>query len=383
MLPTNPDRDIRGALAAIRRRFGGRAAAAGLTAALAILALGSALTAQRITSRGTAQDTVRTNPTEPPGDLRCLTRRAGDCLEEPVPADEPHGAVCATCHTMWERGESPGGSVKACTAAGCHERADTLSPFHLTVSAATLDDCTSCHVSHSFRVPPQQAGCAVCHPSGGKPAVQAHTMPAGVLPADLDFSHVGHRDLSCTACHSSRNDHGRISVADFGDCQSCHHSPAVSTDCVSCHEREETNALSFEVRRTLDIRIGSLQNPVRTLSFTHAGHEGVACTVCHTGESFAVPATSNCSTCHFEHHEPTANCSGCHERPADVAHDRNAHLGCGGTGCHERVPAAIEWAPRTRELCLACHTTYGDHMPGSECASCHILPPPGGPARKE
>jgi hypothetical protein len=382
MLPTNPDREVRGTLAASRRRSGGRTAAAGIVVALAVLALGSALAGQRITTRGTPQDTVRSRSGEVPGDLRCLTRRDDDCLDEPVPAGEPHGAVCATCHTMWERG-SPGGSIKSCAAAGCHEQADTLTPFHQTVTAATLADCTSCHVSHSFRVPPQQAGCAVCHPSGGKPAVQAHSTPARVLPASLDFSHAGHRDLSCTACHSARDQHGRISVADFGDCQSCHHSAAVSTDCVRCHDSEETNARSFEIERTLDIRIGSLQNPVRTLSFTHAGHEGVACTTCHTGESFAVPATSDCSSCHFEHHEPTADCSGCHERPADVAHDRNAHLGCAGTGCHERVPAAIEWAPRTRELCLACHTTYDEHMPGRDCASCHILPPPGGPAKKE
>lgn len=375
MLRQDPDRAARGEQTAKSRRSKGSAAVAGAIATVAVLVLGATLSGQRVGPRVTGQDTLRVAGNAPPGDLRCLTRRDEDCLDEPVPASEPHGAVCATCHTLWER-SSPGGSIRSCTAAGCHENPVTLTPFHETIDAATLEDCMACHPAHSFRVPDATAGCLVCHPSGGRPAVQAKTSPARRLPRELPFTHGGHSEISCLSCHSSRDAHGRITVANVENCQSCHHDSAKRDDCVMCHQPDETAGVTFTVLRTLDIRIGSLQQPLRTLRFEHARHDGAVCTACHTGDDFTVPASSDCSSCHLEHHDPTADCSGCHIRPADGAHDRYSHLGCGGSSCHERVPAAIEFAPRTRSLCLACHTELSDHMPGRDCAGCHALPAP-------
>ncbi len=374
----NPDSRFRGAcmadpMGALRTVLRALAITLGL---LAIFALTTALTAPAI-----AQGTNGQSAVTPPGDLRCLTRRAEDCLPAPVPIDEPHGAVCATCHTLWVRG-APGGTIKSCSAAGCHERPETLTPFHRTVSATTLADCTGCHVSHSFRAPDRSAGCTTCHAAGGTPAAQAHGTPARRLPSGLAFRHDEHGGVNCVSCHTSRNAHGTVKVSRLQDCQSCHHAAPATSDCVGCHDRQELESLSFTVTRALDIRIGSLQRPVRTLVFDHARHADVTCTTCHTGPDLEAPATSDCSSCHLEHHAADADCSACHERPAAGAHDRKSHLGCGGVGCHERVPAAIELAPRTRQLCLACHTDQRDHRPERDCADCHLLPPPRGPAAK-
>jgi hypothetical protein len=250
------------------------------------------------------------------------------------------------------------------------------------VSATTLADCTGCHVPHSFRAPDRTADCTSCHAAGGQAAVQAHATPVRRLPRNLAFRHDEHDGVACVSCHTTRTAHGAVKVGRLQDCRSCHHATPAANDCVRCHDPQELESLRHTVTRTLDIRIGSLQRPTRTLVFEHARHAAVECTACHTGVNLEAPATSDCSSCHFEHHEATANCSACHERPAAGAHDRQSHLGCGGTGCHERVPAAIEFAPRTRPLCLACHTEQRDHKPGRDCAGCHVLPPPRGLAAK-
>jgi hypothetical protein len=88
------------------------------------------------------------------------------------------------------------------------------------------------------------------------------------------------------------------------------------------------------------------------------------------------PKMAACSTCHEQHHQPTANCTTCHVTPAEGAHTRQAHLGCTGAGCHSGATPAIMEAPRTRQLCLACHTDRAvNHKPGN-CADCHTLPKP-------
>ena len=374
-----PDRERRGDPAASRRPPALGAALAAIAGGLAMVALSAALAGQNSNGRGAARDTARSRDAAPPGDLRCLTRRVEDCLPAPVPRDEPHGAVCATCHSLWQRGNATG-TIQSCSGGECHLRPETLTPFHRTVSGTTLADCTSCHAPHSFRAPEGGAGCSACHEGGGRAAAQAHAAPVRHLPQGLAFPHDEHALVSCVSCHASRDGHGTVKVTRLQDCRSCHHDSPVADDCVSCHARDEVDSLSFTVTRKLDIRIGSLERPARTLVFEHARHATASCTTCHIGANLEATAATDCSSCHFEHHAPTADCLACHERPAEGAHDRRSHLGCGGTACHDPAPAGIRWAPRTRSLCLACHSDRVDHKPDGNCADCHVLPPPGGPA---
>lgn len=309
-------------------------------------------------------------------DRRCLTRNADNCLEEPVPADEPHGAVCATCHNLWEDRDNPE-KVRACTDADCHSDPLDLSPFHTTLEPRMLQDCSHCHPAHGFRASPDGRSCSDCHAGAGDRVVWAggHLLQDVPVP-ETPFVHENHLGVACETCHGVGYAHATLRVRSVEDCRSCHHGAPARSPCVECHDQDSVNALEIHVVRELAIDIGSVERPVRWLRFGHEAHTGTPCVACHTeGMELATGPGADCSTCHAQHHEPTADCSACHARPAGDAHDASAHLGCGGDGCHT-APAGIRDALRTRPLCLACHRDRADHHVGQRCSACHILPEP-------
>lgn len=308
-------------------------------------------------------------------DLRCLTRRPEDCLDNPVPVDEPHGGRCATCHDMWQNTASH--SARSCSDAGCHEDAQKLSRFHQTLRAVSLANCTHCHRPHEFRVAGDGRQCTVCHQGGGQRVVWGDT-PAAVsavvlVDKDITFWHSDHASLTCVSCHGADSTHMMTTVRAPQDCRSCHHSAAKSSECLGCHAADKVFSSPIRVTTALNINVGALNRPKRVLSFEHALHKSYACTTCHTAQH-GIESTkrADCSTCHLEHHTATSDCAACHDRPARNAHTRQAHLGCTGAGCHVNVPAAIQSVPRTRELCLSCHTERTQHEGGRNCAECHM-----------
>jgi hypothetical protein len=342
------------------------------------LAVMTALSAGCTVRPARAERWVQQRDTSTTVDLRCLTRRAEDCLPEPVPADEPHGAVCAVCHELWS-GEVPARSARSCVDVGCHTAPQTLSAFHRTIGEDVLRDCGTCHKAHTFRVAGEGRDCRVCHASGGAPMPGTTLRARTVVAEGLTFTHGDHQAVTCTSCHGAAWAHGTVSVRTRAACRACHHTEPHAEPCVACHVVDEVRATSFDVTRTLNISIGSLDHPARTIHFDHANHWHTDCAVCHTGgPDLGTARGADCSGCHLEHHEATANCNGCHERPREGAHTREAHLGCGGAGCHDPVPEGIRLAPRTRSLCLACHTQRMDHKPGQSCVDCHQLPDVGG-----
>ena len=309
-------------------------------------------------------------------DLKCLTRRPQDCLTEPVPADEPHGAVCATCHNLYDNRDDPR-DVRSCSESGCHRDPWSLSPFHETLEPGMLEDCSHCHVAHTFRAPTDGRACSACHAGGGDKVAWAGGGLLQSLPyPEVPFVHENHTRVTCPTCHGVGFAHASLKVRTTDDCRSCHHRTPAPATCVECHEQGAVNALEIHVSRELAIDIGSVERPVRWIRFEHGKHTETPCAVCHTeGAAKAAGSGADCSTCHANHHEPTADCSACHARPADGAHDAQAHLGCGGTGCHN-APAGIQYAPRTRQLCLACHRDRVDHQVEKTCSDCHRLPAP-------
>jgi nitrate/TMAO reductase-like tetraheme cytochrome c subunit len=75
-------------------------------------------------------------------------------------AADPHEAACGLCHnphTHLLAADAAG----SCTAAGCHDAVEPLTPFHRGLRAGVLADCTHCHVAHEFRV--TGVNCINCH----------------------------------------------------------------------------------------------------------------------------------------------------------------------------------------------------------------------------
>ncbi len=345
------------------------AGAAGLTVALTAVASADGTPPWVRTAAVEKADTVRA------GDRRCLTRRPEDCLARPVPVDEPHGAVCGVCHDLWA--DRPlVQTARSCSGGECHAHPETLTPFHRTVDRETLDKCITCHRPHDFRVAGGSRQCAACHERGGSVADGATTPAPLALPARLGFDHDDHAGVACAACHGESSAHGTLKLRDIEGCRSCHHTPPESSNCTRCHLVDEVRGISVEVTRSLDIHVGSLDGPRRTIGFDHAKHWETDCAVCHTGGSdLGTAPGADCSGCHLNHHDPTADCSACHAAPAAGAHTRAVHMGCGGTGCHDPLPEGIRDVPRTRQLCLACHRDRAEHEPDRNCVDCHVLPP--------
>ncbi len=224
--------------------------------------------------------------------------------------------------------------------------------------------------------PGREYAVAVARPAGAGAIVSPPTAAAQESPARASSSarvwHDQHRDLDCLECHSNEGSHGRITVTTAADCRACHHAPPVWKPCTDCHAELEYAGLVYSASRTLTMTVGT---PVtRRLPLDHRAHESVECTDCHTAPSSLDAAAVDCSSCHEEHHRPETRCVDCHAQPEEDAHDVQAHLGCGGSGCHTDVPVA--GVSRTRTFCLTCHQDLLDHRPEGACEDCHVLPEP-------
>jgi Ni/Fe-hydrogenase subunit HybB-like protein/Fe-S-cluster-containing dehydrogenase component len=310
-------------------------------------------------------------------DLRCLSPNPEHCLPEPMPGDEPHQAVCATCHNLQTQ-PTFADAAKTCASANCHTKVETLTPFHRGLRQATLQNCIGCHPAHDAKIRTGGANCSTCHVKGGAMPANSTASPARgsgrTVTPNVVFRHERHEGVQCSSCHSTTQRHGATTVRRLQECRSCHHRAPVAVNCTNCHTVQEMRGVNSTVKRTFEMQVGSLNRPTRTLPFEHAAHLNADCATCHTGGLEMKPKTAACSTCHEQHHQPTANCSTCHVKPADGAHTRDVHLGCAGAGCHSNAASPIMDAPRTRQLCLACHTDRAvDHKPGN-CADCHKLP---------
>jgi hypothetical protein len=301
------------------------------------------------------------------------------------PAAEPHDAVCGICHNPHQQ-ETPAAAFETCATSGCHARADTITPFHRGVRAGVLEDCAQCHKAHTWHVESNQ--CLTCHRGiledrpMTRPRASADVEAGGIWPvvmrlaqatqapsqqptASLDISHRRHREVECTACHSSVKRHGELTVRTVRDCQSCHHAADQGASCTSCHQASELRAtVNVATRFAVSVRRDAETRPI---PFRHSWHTEVQCSTCHTTPvTFA--ATADCASCHTQHHVAQADCRLCHE-PAKAEHTRQAHLGCAGSGCHSlQQPVALQ---ETRNVCMTCHADMVNHRAGRECAACH------------
>jgi hypothetical protein len=177
--------------------------------------------------------------------------------------------------------------------------------------------------------------------------------------------HTAHQAIGCAQCHAAApGERARPSAA---QCDACHHGPAQTLPCSACHG----GAPASTFQRPVLVRFSVKQTDTRLiLPFEHGRHAGQSCSMCHVAEA-DIAAVPECSACHESHHDETRRCLTCHTSSPLALHDRQAHVGCGGSGCH--TDAAVTSLAHTRQVCLVCHATQEDHEPGSECALCHIV----------
>jgi hypothetical protein len=296
---------------------------------------------------------------------QCLSCHAMRTMMHDFPADDPHQGACGACHDPHEQ-TTPAQAVESCAVGGCHARVDTVSRFHRGLAPGTLANCTACHAAHEFRAPTE---CAQCHRDIYSHAPLAVARPGRPTADAIRFQHSQHRNVECTACHDTSRTHGAVTLTAFAECRECHHQAPVATQCTRCHEQSE---LRRPYRTAQVVRIAGRAPQSRQLPFDHGPHARENCNACHTPGPAQSAANVTCTSCHEQHHRPEANCRACHQTPSPQAHTMASHQTCTGAGCHS--PSPLRGVPRTRQVCLSCHTDLVNHMPGRNCIDCHTLP---------
>ncbi len=190
--------------------------------------------------------------------------------------------------------------------------------------------------------------------------------------------HTVHTNVECTSCHAPVPASGPLPTPD--QCQACHHGPAQTRACTTCHTPSTFGTMTLHVTWKLSVWPTPRQ---RDVSFNHTWHTSLACQSCHTNAPVMLP-TRECASCHV-HHEGNVDCRNCHRTPPAGAHNIAVHAtatGCTGSGCHQSPPVHV--ANLSRDECLVCHADRVNHQPGKVCATCHMVPPSRpAPAGKE
>jgi len=330
------------------------------------------------------------------------------------PTHDKHGGQCGWCHDPHKQA-TPQAAFTTCMNAGCHAKADTLTPLHRGLPNGMLARCGDCHSAHTWSV--SGTACIRCHSDifraahAARPPIRTasgrtdttavgawwrpitwlarHVVPRGApslslaapwpvegptetRPVTADtlprFDHKIHRAVPCASCHNSEQLHGALTLHSVTDCLACHHTSSPAMNCGHCHQPAELagrDSVSTPIPMAARATLVS-----RPLPFAHGQHTSIGCQNCHVQAVTLAPRS--CANCHADHHRASLDCEACHA-PALSAHNRDAHLGCSGSGCHNDA-AVLALAP-TDNVCMACHQHLGDRHPHGtrECTACHGL----------
>lgn len=331
-----------------------------------------------------------------PGANDCLACHVMRELVVIAPDDEPHGAVCGTCHNPHTQTRA-GDAIKSCDAAGCHSDPEEIDDDHHRWESVDLADCQQCHTAHDFRIDGED--CLACHkeilmPPASTPAtgtmqrllpprepvvdhgpggpsadpdagydgfwigaVQRLVRQPTRSPSDtIRFTHVAHVNVDCGACHSSEK---AVPELDPVWCDGCHHANNERPACTDCHTPTAMDGIPASMRMSLP---GGPQT--RTTLFQHDDHVRADCVGCHQDPPGPVSDLPACTSCHDNHHAgESVDCVACHTAPAAWAHESAVvHEGCSGSVCHSTFEVS-DGAGWTRSVCVACHTDFPPDEP--------------------
>lgn len=301
---------------------------------------------------------------------RWLTPTRGECFSchemqklmvDQQLAHDPHGAVCGACHNPHTQTAATD-AVHACAKAGCHARADTLTPLHRGLPGAMLANCTRCHQPHSWKT--KGGGeCRACH--GNMFGTPAPGTRVSAAPAAMPWPRLYVRLVAAMAAPDPVAAFARPVSGEAATRRHLRYRPAREAAAVRRPARLPAPAGDGALQQDTATRRmpggTTLAGPFR--GFSHAIHRGVACTSCHSMQSehgaLLVRTREDCMRCH---HSPrvAATCTRCHET-------QGLPQGLTRTVTSK---TSVAPAPTTRSLPFS----HRDH-PGVACASCHSGPP--------
>jgi hypothetical protein len=335
-------------------------------------------------------------------------------------ATDKHAGMCGSCHDA-HKDKLPKDALTRCGNSGCHSKPLEETPFHRGIPAASITKCESCHKAHTWKT--DGTSCQSCHkdiftnegrtppglPSKAAVAPEGPNAPTRVgpqrrvpglavgfapvrwiraawqsiapqtvtkspkrklsrvslPPGSRPFKHGLHKNMLCSACHSSSERHGALTVTKAADCAACHHAADQPLSCEGCHSKSSLANVSL-VTNTIKLSVWKLPKE-RTANFKHSAHIKSECKDCHSkGPGYA--PQKDCSTCHEKHHTAESDCRSCHVGVKDL-HKRTVHQGCAVSGCH--VDKSVAALSTSRQVCLSCHVEMANHKRGGDCAECH------------
>lgn len=368
------------------------------------------------------------------------TAKCGTCHEAVLAKTVKHPAAldngCTACHEF-TRAE---GKMQVKLSADepqlclpCHDAMTKAAEGKFAAPHAPVTaNCTSCHNPHSSVQPHLlidvvPALCVSCHAA-----------------ADVDKSHKrivsGSPCLGCHAPHGSENKSMLLSAKQhppFAErsCESCHRQGTIARArpknnvCFACHDEKSFQA-KFVHSAVKQGRCTACHDPHMSERAKFVRADGPAlCTGCHAaikakieGKGAHPPAADSCTTCHDPHKSANprqltdtvpALCVTCHDAADKALAKKHLQadltktdcLGChdphGSEGksllvrgsvhppfaegscnsCHDGASTAKFIAPKTNDLCVACHSnieeivakakTHHPALDAADCTDCH------------
>lgn len=317
-----------------------------------------------------------------------------------APEDEPHDAVCGTCHNPHTQ-TTTAGAFQTCATSGCHARSDTLTAMHRGLTGRhKLETCGACHSAHTWKTGGTR--CENCHSGIRDPAVQvrprrsddaaaadaapipsAHAAPARLVPAswtperEAGAVYAPHNAGRVQRRRTTRTSPHVLSLA----APKPHASPPIP---------EGRSTLASSGRRASAPLFSQQRQARDTVSrFEHAQHRAVSCTTCHSAqvEHGGLNRTARrCTECHHADNRVGRDCARCHQsteltqaypvvstlqltvrttptpRTLTFAHETHAKVAC--ADCHgQNLSRSVE------KTCASCHADH--HEAARDCASCH------------
>ena len=247
--------------------------------------------------------------------------------------------------------------------------------------------CLDCHTSAensesgTDNLMPEKSVCLDCHDNSDIEGLEAVVKIENYSPK---FSHKLHleNDVKCENCHVNMGQKETSfpkALPTMNDCQSCHSSKLVATDCYSCHlEGENLKPVSH----TLDFRhnhalLARLDAKEMTANMNCSScHTTQFCQDCHEGENLdrlthplnyefthaldAMNKQNNCTTCHTDRQF----CNDCHRENNVMPH--NHTIGWVNNFPEDGGRHAVE-ARNDLDACASCHENNAQVI----CQPCH------------